>query len=341
MAFNFIPTSLEDLEEIKDFERYSEIKMVFTRLKHLMPNPIAIDKGKPSHIKVARAIAHQVNIKDFSSDILKVSFGDGSRGNRGQNNRGLVFEQDYANSFKLWLSGKTTEYDDSFSTILQNNRNANTLCFIDGSLNTKRPLTISDQYIGPEGGFVNIGATISDVSFGNEEKRTHYISLKYGSQTSFYNCGIKKFIKDRDVIDGTISNSGIQLLTMFGIHPSKFCNAFTKKYTISSPSVNTYDIISKYKLVEFIKSVIGFGYWKVHKQNNMTNTEEMSKHIVEDYSEVIDCNVHYGGKTGTGKKVEAEVITKKYTLNFNFRSTSGSGYLTHLICGFKENDNGR
>jgi hypothetical protein len=47
------------------------------------------------------------------------------------------------------------------------------------------------------------------------------------------------------------------------------------------------------------------------------------------------CTVYYGGKTGTGKRIDIEIETAKYILKLNIRDKQGSGgYPTHLMCDF-------
>ena len=46
--------------------------------------------------------------------------------------------------------------------------------------------------------------------------------------------------------------------------------------------------------------------------------------------------VYYGGKTGSGKRVDMEIETPKYILGLNIRDTQGKdGYPTRLMCNFK------
>ena len=46
--------------------------------------------------------------------------------------------------------------------------------------------------------------------------------------------------------------------------------------------------------------------------------------------------VYYGGKTGTGKRVNVEFQSGSYTFSINIRDTQGgNGYPTRLMCDFK------
>lgn len=45
--------------------------------------------------------------------------------------------------------------------------------------------------------------------------------------------------------------------------------------------------------------------------------------------------VYYGGKTGTGRRVDMELETPSYTMKLNIRDTQGGdGYPTRMMCDF-------
>ena len=47
------------------------------------------------------------------------------------------------------------------------------------------------------------------------------------------------------------------------------------------------------------------------------------------------CIVYYGGKTGTGKRIDMEVQTPKYMFKINMRDTQGTdGYPTRIMGDF-------
>ena len=49
----------------------------------------------------------------------------------------------------------------------------------------------------------------------------------------------------------------------------------------------------------------------------------------------LSCIVFYGGKTGTGKRVDIEVRTQKYLFKVNMRDTQGTdGYPTRIMGDF-------
>ena len=49
----------------------------------------------------------------------------------------------------------------------------------------------------------------------------------------------------------------------------------------------------------------------------------------------LSLQVFYGGKTGTGKRIDMEIRTQKYLLKLNIRDTQGTdGYPTRIMGDF-------
>ena len=45
--------------------------------------------------------------------------------------------------------------------------------------------------------------------------------------------------------------------------------------------------------------------------------------------------IYYGGKTGTGKRIDIEMQSSKYKFKINIRDTQGTdGYPTRMMCDF-------
>jgi hypothetical protein len=56
---------------------------------------------------------------------------------------------------------------------------------------------------------------------------------------------------------------------------------------------------------------------------------------MEDAATPSSCMVYYGGKSGSGKRIDMEIETKKYILKLNIRDTQGGdGYPTRIMCDF-------
>jgi hypothetical protein len=61
----------------------------------------------------------------------------------------------------------------------------------------------------------------------------------------------------------------------------------------------------------------------------------MTQQAMKEGSEPLSWTVYYGGKTGTGKRVDIVIETKHYTLGLNLRDTQGKdGYPTRIMCNF-------
>jgi hypothetical protein len=91
----------------------------------------------------------------------------------------------------------------------------------------------------------------------------------------------------------------------------------------------------KSNLEDFLKSAIGHGYTIVHKLNNETKVYKVDKKYMNEAATPKSCTVYYGGKTGTGKRIDMEIETGHYRLKLNIRDTQGTdGYPTRMMCDY-------
>ena len=74
---------------------------------------------------------------------------------------------------------------------------------------------------------------------------------------------------------------------------------------------NTFSKANKTYLREFLKSGIGFGYTVVHKLSNEIKVFKMTKQKMEQTATPLSCDIFYGGKTGTGKRIDMEKMVRK------------------------------
>ena len=91
----------------------------------------------------------------------------------------------------------------------------------------------------------------------------------------------------------------------------------------------------KTALQNFLESGIGHGYHVVHKLSNEIKSIKVDKKYMTSAATPMSCVIHYGGKTGTGKRIDMEIETGKYILKLNIRDTQGGdGYPTRMMCDF-------
>ena len=113
-----------------------------------------------------------------------------------------------------------------------------------------------------------------------------------------------------------------------------FCKIFNGKLK-RGIKTNTFSKANKTYLREFLKSGIGFGYTVVHKLSNEIKVFKMTKQKMEQTATPLSCDIFYGGKTGTGKRIDMEIRTKSYQLKINIRDTQGvDGYPTRIMGDF-------
>ncbi len=80
---------------------------------------------------------------------------------------------------------------------------------------------------------------------------------------------------------------------------------------------------------------IGEGYHIIHKVSGKVISKKMDKAALRKASLVSTCKVYYGGKTGTGKRIDMEMESATYKFKINIRDTQGKdGYPTRMMCDF-------
>lgn len=352
MAYDFFPqTPYEVSEKIKDNTVASEISHLLISLQakfQQFKDPLAIDLIKPKQVKITRKVQTAVDIKQFQRNYsqIKLSFGEGSRGNRGSGNRGNLFEYELAQDITRWWIGEDVKNSINLELIKDLEKTYElkkwTDLFVDaeGAENKPRPLQINGNNVIISPGLQDIGSVVTDITLRKGKNKTSpagvFLSLKFSGTVTFFNSGTKKYLTDQELEKGLIKNpGGIALLNMFGINNAVFCSVFNGKGK-NFESVDTTRFINKPSLENLIKSGIGYGFHMVHKVNN---NKMISKKIDKTYrdraSEVNSVVVYYGGKSGNAARVDIDVTTPKYILKFNFRNKQGGRYISHLMCDYK------
>ena len=357
-AYTEFPTSAEQISNPKVAELFKVVKS-FPGLK--VEDPIALDPGKKNSPKITRALKNNrdfiehlenglgIEIEDVNEFIkwngLSISFGEGSRGGRGVNSKGLKFEEEIAQDLNNYKAG-TEEYihpELTKSIIREFSLTAtNFNVKSEGGENKRRPLEFTEK--GPIVGFSgeNLAATLTDLTI-DKGSETIYLSLKFGGTLTFFNSGVavSVFPKD-DFADGKIDTpNGVSLLETFGIDNELFCKVFNEyKEDGSGPNFSQYHKTTtdydKEKLFRLVESGIGTGYYML-KGGRTTEFffvgDEYNKAASQPTSGI---EIQYGGKTGKGKRIDIVFESEKYRFKINIRNKQGKLYPSHIMCDYKK-----
>jgi len=350
MAYNFFPKSKDEimskLESWKE-EQKVEVIRIFDLLKKDMEQPINIDVGIKTLINVSRQLQGQYTIEGIRSKAnlrnIKIKFGNGSSGNRGANNRGNLFEKQFKDGLDDWWEGKEItdkaikdaidDLDKTYKLKKCRKFKAEVL----GGENTKRPLAFQGNNIvltNPKGKGNDIGKSITDITV-TTCKEDIYLSLKLGGTTTFFNSGIKTVLSTQEIKTGIIKNTkGLALLKLFGIDPMLFCDVFNGKLKKAIPPQKGK--FNKAAITKLLESGIGYNYHIIHRFPSKIISKKMDKSAMLKAANIIGgVKVYYGGKTGTGKRVDIEFQSSTYKFKLNMRDTQGGdGYPTRLMCDF-------
>lgn len=349
MAYDLIPTTTTEITDKIKGTSAQPISAVLLKLQKDFPqlkDPIALDPKKPKEVKITRKLSESVDIKALQRQFtdLKISFGEGSRGGRGTQNKGNLFEAELAGDIEAWWRGEGVTSDmnaDLINDLISKYKiDTWTEMYVDaeGAENKPRPLMINGNSVLVSPGLVDIGAVVTDITLRKGKNKTAnpgvFLSLKFSSTVTFFNSGTKKYLSDAELQSGLIKNAGGKtLLDMFGIENALFCSVFNGTMKKGS-SEDTTRKINRTALENLIKSGIGYGFHMVHKKGNTIISKEIDKQYRDAASKVQSVTVFYGGKTGTGSRVDIEVKTPKYILKFNFRNKQGGKYISHLMCDY-------
>ena len=348
LAYTFFPKSTQEIDsELKDFpeENLKEIKRLFAILKPKAPTPINIDPGKKSNVNVTRQVQDDMTIADIKSKAglskVKIKFGNGSSGNRGANNRGNLFEPQFAEALLAWWAGDAIK-DRNMSSAIEHldktyemSESKDFKVDVVGGENTRRPLVFSPkiQLTNPKGKGFDVGKSVTDITV-TVDQGPIYLSLKLGGTTTFFNVGIKTILTKKEIESEKITNpNGKKLLKLFGIDEQEFCNVFNG---VSNGGVDKRPKFNKAGLTHLLQSGIGFNYHIIHKLSGKILSKEMTKSAMQTAAQVVAPVVYYGGKGGKGKRIDIEMQSPTYIFKLNLRDTQGGdGYPTRLMCDFK------
>lgn len=295
-----------------------------------------------------------ISNRDFElelTDFEKTSeFGGQVKGGK-KINMGNQYEDDLTDSLIAYCSGQPVKkYADHIETIIgaltEHYGEAPTKAIGEGGKNQARPLKKKGSNIIISAGgasTLDIGSTLTDITLIIGGKKV-YLSVKFGSTLSFFNCGVKgggsgklSLFPDSKLKQGEIPDDGKLYLDMFGINYQKFLDVWDNYGKVSGPSVpnhvekTTLSTSGKSALEDLIKSGVGYGYWMCHYTGSKLHFYEIDKKYMDDASSLLSNNieVNYGGVSGTGKRVDMIFETKSYDFKFNIRNKQGGIYPTH------------
>jgi len=357
MAYTFFPKSASEIQTTLkngDQAKVTEIMNVFAWLRAKFPSvetPINIDPSKLALINVTRNLEGDVELSALKryagTNKVKMKFGSGSSGNRGVNNRGNLFEPQFAKALMDWWEGIKIADTKTMNAIKNLDETYNLKQYKkieieqEGALNKKRPLVYApDVIISSPGGKPgnDIGSIVTDLTLKGDGKVVAYLSLKLGTTATFFNVGVKTVLTTEEIKKGLIENAnGKKLLDLFNIKAPLFCDVFNGKldkgyvedvwHSMSNAQQNN--------LKKLLESGIGHGYHVIHKLSSEVKSIKIDKKYMEKAATPTSCKIYYGGKTGNGKRVDIEIETHKYKLKLNLRDTQGAGgYPTRLMGDF-------
>ena len=348
VAYTFFPKSTQEIDsELKDFpeENLKEIKRLFAVLKNKAPTPINIDPGKKGNVNVTRQLQDDMTIADIKTKAdlnkVKIKFGNGSSGNRGANNRGNLFEPQFADALLAWWAGDAVK-DRNMAAAIEHldetyemSESEEFKVDVVGGENTRRPLVFSPkiQLTNPKGKGFDVGKSVTDITVTIDQGPI-YLSLKLGGTTTFFNVGVKTILTKKEIEAEKIVNpNGKKLLKLFGINEQEFCNVFNG---VSNGGVDKRPKFNKAGLSHLLQSGIGFNYHIIHKLSGKILSKEMTQSAMKTAAAVTAPVVYYGGKGGKGKRIDIEMQSSTYVFKLNLRDTQGGdGYPTRLMCDFK------
>jgi len=357
-AYTEFPTSAEQISNPKVAELFKIVKS-FPGLQ--IEDPIALDPVKKNSPKITRALKNNrdfiehlenglgIEIEDPNEFIrwngLSISFGEGSRGGRGVNSKGLKFEEEIAQDLNNFKNGVEEYIHSELSKSIIKEFSLTTTNFnvkSEGGENKKRPLEFTEK--GPIVGFTgeNIAATLTDLTIEKGSEKI-YLSLKFGGTLTFFNSGVAVtvFPKD-DFSDGKIDTpNGIALLETFGIDNELFCRVFNEykedqtgtNFKEYHKVTNDYD---KEKLFNLVQSGIGTDYYML---KGGRSTEFF--YVGDEYNRLASqptsgIEIQYGGSSGLGKRIDIVFESEKYRFKINIRNKQGKLYPSHIMCDYKK-----
>lgn len=349
--YNFFPKSSDEIEKsLGDFSELhrNDIINLFNFLREKEPSidtPINIDLKKQGIINVSRSFDGVLSLDDIrkGADLqrIKIKYGNGSSGNRGANNRGNLFEGQFAAALNAWWAGEEVKDAGMLAAIQDLDKTYNLsesekfVVKVEGGENTKRPIKFGSKIVldNPKGSGYDVGKSLTDITVETDNGPI-YLSLKLGGTTTFFNVGVRTILTPTEIKAGDIKNkNGLKLLDIFGIDPQKFSAIFNGE---GKGEVDRRAKVNKRAITDLLMSGIGYNYHVIHKMGKTILSKKMDEAAMKKAAAIQGgVTVYYGGKTGKGKRVDVEFESASYKFKINIRDTQGKdGYPTRMMCDF-------
>jgi len=353
-AKNYVTSPFQDFNDIKgNSGKENSAKMLFDlvcRQGLRGKNNIEFTCNFPGGKGVSRRVT-SVDLYLDLEDFAKTSeFGGQIKGGK-KINMGNQYEDDLTQSLIDYCSGqapkKYSEHVNQIvSALTEKYGSAPTKAIGEGGKNQKRPLAKKgNNIIISAGGATtnNIGSTLTDITLEVDGKPV-YISVKFGSTLSFFNCGIRSSGKgnlalfpEAKLKAGEIPDDGRDYLEMFGIDQQKFLDVFANYGKGTGTTVEnhiertTLSPNGKKALQDMIKSGVGYGYWMCHYTGSDLNFYEIDQNYMNKAATLVgnSVEINYGGAGGRGKRIDMIFETQSYEFKFNIRNKQGGVYPTH------------
>ena len=351
---SYVTSKFQDFREIKgNSGKENSAKMLFDlvcRQGLRGKNNIEFTCNFPGGKGVSRRVT-SVDLYLELGDFAKTSeFGGQVRGGK-KINMGNQYEDDLTKALIDYCSGqKPKKYPEHVNKIIsaltEKYGSAPTKAIGEGGKNQKRPLKKSGSSIIISAGGAttnNIGSTLTDITLEIDGKPV-YLSVKFGSTLSFFNCGIRSSGKgnlalfpEAKLKANEIPDDGQEYLEMFGIDQQKFLDVFANYGKGTGTTVEnhiertTLSASGKKALQDLIKSGVGYGYWMCHYTGSDLNFYEIDQNYMNKAATLVgnSVEINYGGAGGKGKRIDMIFETQSYEFKFNIRNKQGGVYPTH------------
>jgi|TARA_R110002074_G_scaffold173383_2_gene336172 hypothetical protein len=348
MAYDFIPKSSKEVENAKfSLEHIAVYDYFFKKFNRKEPIALSKTPSDKKNIKVSRNYNGVVSLPQLKTKLnlkeVKLSFGEGSRGGRGVNNVGNLFEVNLGKDLQSWWSGDKLASRFNEKVILEMAKQykwdkAKTFKVeVVGGLNQKRPLIFNGKnvFIGTTGD-QNIGSTVTDITVTADGKPV-YLSLKATGTVTFFNAGVATIFREKDLKTGNVTDpKALALLRVLGLNSRRVAAVFNsyggdlKRY-----EENVTSKIDRPRLIKMLLSGIGYGFHYVHaKKPTEIHHFNMTKQFMNKLANPSKAIAYYGGMKSGGKRIDIVVDTPYITLKFNIRNKQGGVYPSHIMCDY-------
>ena len=213
----------------------------------------------------------------------------------------------------------------------------------EGGKNQSRPIMVDGKnnlYIAPNSPKEH-GKLLTDVTLTHENGHETYLSLKFGSTLTFINAGVSKniFIQS-EMKNGMVTNkTGVAILKALGIDNEMFCKVFNRYPNFGKGKNKVKKIVevtNTKAISNLLKTAIGGNYEMVHGfENGKVFHWSVGPNSSSSWSKGISkAIIYYGGKSGTGKRIDMEFSNEYFDFKLNIRNKQSGIYPSHIMLDY-------